>query len=134
LTVGAPLLGLAVGLPNLYDGDSAGGVTLVVLSTIVGPSLGWFYAGRPGMALETMGVRAIGGVLLLYGLNPSLEGQPTDGNKAMAWSGAALMIGATLVDLIGPASVISRDNERARMAVVPTMHRGGGGLALAGSF
>jgi hypothetical protein len=136
LAVGVPALGLAIGVP-IADGeaDLGGGTTLAALSAIVGPSVGWFYAGRPWYGLATTGGRLAGGVLLLWAVADSFEARATSSDEARALAGVGLIIGSTLVDLIGPPAVIGRDNDRAgAVVVVPTAHPGGGGLAVAGSF
>jgi hypothetical protein len=135
LTIGVPLLGLAIGVPIAdREPDIGGGSMLVAASLIVGPSTGWFYAGRPWHGLATTAGRLTGGVLILRGVLGSWEATPTRSEEGMVLGGVALVLGATLVDLIGAPSVIAGDNTRVRTALVSTAHRGGGGLALAGSF
>lgn len=136
LSIGVPTLGLAVGIPMVdrEPGLGGGGAALVAASAIVGPSLGWFYAGRPGLGLATIGARVAGGALLFGAVAVSWESHASGPAEAAGLSGVGLIIGATLIDVLGPPAVIASDSSRARMAVVPMPHPRGGGLALAGSF
>lgn len=135
LTVGVPALGLLVGIPLADRGSAVGlGPLLVAASVIVGPSVGWFYAGHTGYGLATTGGRLTGGLILAWVALESWGRPLNSSGTALAWTGMAVIGASTLVDLAGVPAVIGRDNERIRATFVPTAHRGGGGLALAGSF
>lgn len=135
LTVGVPALGLLVGIPLAERGSAVGlGPVLVAASVIVGPSVGWFYAGHTGYGLATTGGRLTGGLILAWVALESWGRPLNSSGTTLAWTGIAVVGASTLVDLAGVPAVIGRDNERIRTTFVPTVHRGGGGLALAGSF
>jgi hypothetical protein len=135
LTVGVPTLGLLVGVSLAGSESSVGlGSALIATSVIVGPSVGWFYAGHGGYGIATTGGRLGGGLLLAWVALNNWGRTPNSTSIALAWTGVAVVGASTLVDLVGVPAVIGRDNERIRTTLVPTAHRGGGGLALAGSF
>jgi hypothetical protein len=135
LTVGVPAVGLLVGIPLAERGSAVGlGPLLVAASVIVGPSVGWFYAGHSGYGLATTGGRLTGGLILAWVALESWGRPLNSSGSALVWTGMAVIGASTLVDLVGVPAVIGRDNERIRATFVPTVHRGGGGLALAGSF
>jgi hypothetical protein len=114
------------------DPGEEGGVPLAtaVLGMIVGPSTGWLYAGRPGLAMLTTGMR-LGGALLVA---PLLDSESTEAARPLL--GMAIFATATLIDWIGPPISVANGNERARKAtVVPMVTPGGGaGLSFAGAF
>jgi hypothetical protein len=135
LSVGVPTLGLLVGIQLAERGSAMGlGSALIVTSVIVGPSVGWFYAGHPGYGLATTGGRLTGGLILAWVALESWGRPLNSSGTTLAWTGMAVVGVSTLVDLAGVPAVIGHDNERIRTTLVPTVHRGGGGLALAGSF
>jgi hypothetical protein len=123
-----PIAVVAAGV--LMDPDDGAGAALFILGGVVGPSTGWLYAGRPGLAALTAGMRLGGGWLVLD------EVFEYGGSEGKALLGMAIFATATLIDWIGPAVSVANANERARNAtVVPTVTPGGGaGLSFVGAF
>jgi hypothetical protein len=120
---------LVAGSIILLDPDEGAGATMLLLGGVVGPSMGWLYAGRPGLAALTAGMRLGGGLLVIQNL---FEG---DGEGAVLL-GMAVFATATLIDWIGAPISVANCNERARSAVVvPAVTPGGGtGLSVVGTF
>jgi hypothetical protein len=111
------------------DPDDGAGLVMVLFGAIAGPSTGWLYAGRPGLAALTAGMRLGGALLAIRGLDE----QSNDAVRPLL--GMATFATATLIDWFGAPISVAIGNERARNAVVvPAVTPGGGGLSFIGTF
>jgi hypothetical protein len=91
------------------DSESGGGALAglaVVGGSLVGPSLGHFYAGRTGRALGGIGIRLVAGAAIVGGFGMSFDsgggswGFESDGDgDALMAAGAALWVTSTIVDI-----------------------------------
>jgi hypothetical protein len=99
------LLGTAVPaaatLPLIWESSGTSVAhTSAILCTgayLLGPSLGHFYAGRPGRAFAGIGIRVLAGAgVAIAGLGSGSEGGVTSGQAALGVAGA----------IVGAASVI----------------------------
>jgi hypothetical protein len=124
-------IAVVAGSVNLLDPDEGAGAWGVTIGAIALPSMGWFYAGRPLYGLATTGTRLAGFALAIRVLDDSAT---AGGDEGVILFGAALIAASTLVDWIGAPLAVARDNARARAAVVPAVHAGGGGLSIVGAF
>jgi hypothetical protein len=106
---------------------------------VVAPSFGHWYRGKYwtrglGIRLAGTGVAAFGGILILSSIFGGGEGNAEVG-VGMMIAGGGLFVGGTVDDIIQAPRMARRHNMQLRgLAVVPTVQRGGGGLALSGSF
>jgi hypothetical protein len=124
-------LPIAAILTGVYVLPEEVGAVSILAGMVVGPSTGWFYAGRTGRGLLTTATRLAGGLLML----PVLDDSGSSSSDAgVVLLGATMFVAATLVDWIGPAVVVANDNARARATLVPAVQSGGFGLSLVGSF
>lgn len=68
---------------------------------LLGPSLGHFYAGRPGRAFAGIGLRALAGVgVAIAGLGSGSEGGITSGQAAIGVAGAIIGGASVLYDIV----------------------------------
>lgn len=114
----------------VVDPDEDPAAAVIVGSVVVGPSLGWFYAGRPGYGLATAAARLAGFALAIQ----VLDDRPGSNDEGAILAGAALIVTTTLIDWIGTPLVVASDNASARTAILPAVYDGGGGLSIAGAF
>ena len=146
------VLGTAAGLGIMVAGaetDSGGLALLGLATTLVGPSMGHFYAGEHGRGLAQTGVRAAGtGVTVGAAFWLLLECFPFPGTEceggtgpaiAMA-SGLAVVAGSALYSIYDAPRAARRHNARARrlvLAPAPVVgpdHSSGFGLYLGGEL
>lgn len=127
VTSGSSALATLIG--GAMSAGSGGSGWPLAIGLVGGPYAGWIYAGRPLSGLPTAGVRILGAYLARKG-----PFGPAEGNHFEL--GLLLLGGGILADWIAVPVAVSADNQRARAALVPVpvAHRGGGGLAIAGSF
>lgn len=88
---------------------------------LVGPSLGHFYAGRPGRALVGIGIRTAALVGLAAGFGASWNGN--SGGDELMLASAAVGVGVMVWDILGVRGSVRRHNAKlnpARPAVVLT--------------
>lgn len=101
---------------------------------LVGPSVGHFYAGEVGRGLATIGIRALGGGVMLLGVgNPKGEGT----NDGLLAAGAVIVGAATLYDLWDAPRAARRASRRVVVAPVALAGPGGSvgwGLGAAAAF
>ncbi len=118
----------------------SGAAVLLVGAVIIGPSLGHFYAARPGVAFAGIGVRLLAGAgVAVGGLASTSEGGATSGSNAMAAIGA-IVGGASIVwDILrAPHSARVHNNQvrqgRISLRITPSVHAGGLGLCAVATF
>ena len=118
--------------------DGAG--ILLVGALVIGPSLGHFYAGRPGRAFAGIGVRILGGAGLAVGSLASIaESGATNGSTAIAAIGAIVGGAAILFDIIRAPHSAQVHNDRVRegrfgFGITPSLGAGGLGLRATATF
>lgn len=117
-----------------------GAAVLLVGAVIIGPSLGHFYAARPGAAFLGIGVRLLAGAgVAVGGLASVSEGGATSGANAIVAIGA-IVGGASIVwDILrAPHSARVHNNQvrqgRISLLVTPSLHAGGLGLCAVATF
>ena len=102
------LLGTAVPaaatLPLIWESSGTSVAhTSAVLCTgafLIGPSLGHFYAGRPGRAFAGIGVRVLAGAgVAIAGLGSGSEGGVTSGQAALGVAGAVAGAASVIYDI-----------------------------------
>jgi hypothetical protein len=152
LGVSLGVMGLGAGMLALgVAADSDAVATAGAAAAFVGPTVGRLYAGK--LALGGLLVRTIGVGVIIHGAHERVtpdkcvpeEGidctradkaaadRERRGNRIM-YAGAALLVGATLWDIVW-APLDAREFNRAHaLAIAPTLMPGGAGLALGGSF
>ena len=116
-------------------------ITAGLLSTLVTPSLGHWYAGH--YLTAGMPMRAGGGVLVIAGLAKALGSENSDGGgngdagATMFLAGAGLYLGGVLYDIATAPSAAEHWNDK-HLQIAPTMVSSGThttvGLGLGGSF
>ena len=92
--------------------DAASGL-LVLSAYMVGPSLGHFYAGRPGRAFLGIGVRT----LALVGAGAAVAtswDNPNSGSDALAIASLLVGGGSAIVDIAGASGSARAHNEKMR--------------------
>lgn len=138
-------LALMVAGANSSGANADSLVTVGLLSTLVTPSLGHWYAGH--YLTGGMAMRAGGGVLVIAGLAQALgssldsensgSGDNGDSGAAMFLVGAGLYVGGALYDIATAPSAAERWNTT-HLQLAPTMVSSGThttvGLGLGGSF
>jgi len=142
LAVAPVVIGAGLLMYSAHDPDSTlGGIALTggLTSLTFGPSVGHFYAGAVGIGVLTSGVR-LGGLTLiaidsLQDLCIFCEEQP-ENDHIEAYVGGALIVGATLYDILDAAPAARRHN--AKYQIVPTVLRTDdgpvAGVAIGGAF
>jgi hypothetical protein len=146
------VLGTAAGLGMMAVGaetDSGALGLLGIATTLVGPSLGHFYAGEPGRGVAQSGIRVggaglmLGGAIWLFAECFSLSGEPCEGGAGPAIvmaTGLAVTTGSALYSIYDAPRAARRQNARARRLVLtpaPVVgpdHSSGFGLHLGGQF
>jgi hypothetical protein len=124
---------LEVNKPLLYTGLG---------SSIVTPSLGHFYAGK--YLTVGMGIRAAAAGLALYGVSQNQDQpcdiDPTQNCPTLTGTGFTFIALATIAYIGGVAYDVRTTPDavesynKLHVQLLPTVTRGGGGLALGGSF
>ncbi len=129
----APLVWKARGAPD-------GAAIILVGALIIGPSLGHFYAARPGPAFAGIGIRALaGGAVAVGGLAAGSEQGATSGSNAMAAIGA-IVGGASLVwDILRAPHSAQVHNDKVRrgqvgILITPSISAAGVGLLATATF
>ena len=132
-------LALTVVGANMENGSGASLMTVGVLSSIITPSFGHWYAGEYWTA--GLGMRAGGGIAFVAGAAQAFgcidaENSCDDG-AALVLVGAGLYIGGTLYDIATAPSAAERWNEK-HLQLAPTVVSSGThqtlGLGLGGAF
>lgn len=86
---------------------------------LVGPSLGFFYGGLIGRGLVGVGLRALGGGLMVIGIVNLVEAIFGEENSAESvtipfYAGAGIVIGSIIWDLATVKSAVRKRNEKIR--------------------
>ncbi len=158
LAIGATIGGIALTASGL-DRDNGNVVLGGAALTLIGPSVGHFYAGETAHGVKMSLLR--GGAALVLGVGfvertfvvdcaPSVDGSPEGGcntgdtrrnGERMMWIGGATLIGATLYDLWDAHNAAHRANVKAARSwsIAPGIMAGASGttvpaLALAGTW
>lgn len=101
------LLGTLIPLPTLI---------LTVPGIVVGPSLGYFYGGKPGRAWMGIGLRVagLGGMVSSFAIC-GWDCGPGDSGYDMAWivfiAGGGLTVGSAIVDIATVKGAVRKRNE-----------------------
>jgi TM2 domain-containing membrane protein YozV len=113
---------------NDSDDHAAAGLTLLG-SLLLGPSLGHFYAGRPGRALIGIGLRTLALAGVTAGVAATWNGD-SDAGAAAGYAGVALGGAVVLWDIVrAPHSAKVRNEQRRRSAAVtPVLSPEGSGI------
>lgn len=137
------LIPLALGTAMIATNDSgdysdSGGSAegfLIYAGLYIGPSLGYFYAGKSGRGLASFGLR--NGIALLslvgaFAICPPMDycddGQVAAGSAIIIAGGVAIL-GSAIYDLANVKRTVRESNERklaSRVAVTPTYSRADG--------
>ncbi len=120
-----PIVVVAGSALSLDSGEGLAG-PMLVLGAVAGPSTGWLYVGRPGMAAVTAGMRLGGGLLAVR----ALDDRPGSGGGSPVL-GVIIFATATLIDWIGPGASLPGPSQT---TVVPAVQGGGAGLSFVGVF
>jgi hypothetical protein len=82
---------------------------------LVGPSLGHFYAGRPGRAFAGVGLRTLAGAAVAVGLAAGIsEGGSTEGSNALAAVGAVVGGAVVVWDIVSAPKSAKLHNQELR--------------------
>jgi hypothetical protein len=126
----------AVGLSAQSEGaDNAGSGLLLLGALIVGPSVGHFYADRPGRAFAGIGIRAAAAAGLGAAVAMSWN-KTSEPAKLLAGASIAVGGGSILWDILSaPRSVrLHNEKSRPRLSVTPTGIGKAGGVQMTVRF
>ena len=107
-------------IPFLIDSNGATG-GLFSAGILVGPSLGFFYAGNGGRAFQGILTRGVGLILAALATNIYAEGITDDpdsfilastGSAFVVFTASAILITSIVVDLVGAPVHVHRQNKR----------------------
>ncbi len=108
---------------------------------VVGPSLGYFYAGQSGRAWRGIGLRVLGLGTLIGAAAASWDcyGNECETARAVALVGSVVTLGSAIYDIASVRGAVRRRNERAQgvsVRVAPTYYsrRRAAGVALQVTF
>ena len=126
-TVGPVGIGLAMSAGDEEDGATLASALLMSGGVLVGPSLGHFYAERPGRALVGIGIRVLGGAGMIGGFAIAWESDwwnesDSTAGEALFLAGAAVTAASAIVDIATAPQSARRHNEkigRARVSLAP---------------
>lgn len=112
---------------------------LISSGVVLGPSLGYFYAGRPGRAFAGMGIRTAIGFGTLIGAFATCGWNcgPGDGAYNTAWGiivvGGAVAVGSAIHDISKVDDAVRSENQKRRhpkLAVIPEYFPGSKAVGL----
>lgn len=112
-----------------------------VVGLVVAPSLGQLYAGEPGRAAISVGIRATAALGLAVGLaNDTISGAGNGGalhdvawwSSPLIYASAMVLAASTIYDLVDAHRAVRR--ERLPVSIAPTPMPNGAGMAIAGVF
>ncbi len=134
-TVGPIAVGLALAAPGPTNDAAIPSILFITGGVALGPSLGHFYAGRPGRATATAVLRTgvmAASLIIAFSACP-LEGC-TDEEEATAAistvTGAAVAAGLAIYDIVTAKASVRRHNQRISLIPwVPPRGRGVGVIA-----
>jgi hypothetical protein len=123
-------IGMAFAVGSQDDDNPAAGLTFLG-ALVLGPSLGHFYAGRPGRALTGIGLRTLALAGVMAGVAATWNGD-SDAGAALGYAGVVLGGAVVLWDIVrAPHSAKVRNEQRRRSAsVTPTLSPGDAGVRL----
>jgi hypothetical protein len=121
-------IGMAFAVGSQDDESAAAGFTFLG-ALLLGPSLGHFYAGRPGRALTGIGLRTLALAAVTAGVAATWNNE-SDAGDAAAYAGLALGGAVVLWDIVrAPHSAKVRNEQRRRSAAVaPVLSPDGSGI------
>jgi hypothetical protein len=132
----------AVGAFDVYRANSSDSVVpgiLLVGGLLIGPSLGHFYAGRPGRAWKGIGIRAVAGLGLTVAVAETL-GESTEQHLEVLGGVCAVLGGVVIAwDIVAaPHSAHFHNDEvrraRTNIGIAPSVGAAGLGLRADASF
>lgn len=121
------------------DGPEAAGFVLVG-ALVLGPSLGHFYAERPGPAFAGIGIRLLAGAAVAYGgLADASEGGATSTSNAIAAAGVIVGGASILWDIARAPHSARVYNDHVRQGrisfgITPSVGPAGVGLSASVTF
>ena len=119
--------------------DRLAPISLISSGVVIGPSLGYFYAGRPGRAFAGMGIRTAIGFGSLIGAFATCGWNcgPGDGAYNTAWGimvvGGAVALGSAIHDISKVDDAVRSENQKHRhpkLAVMPEYFPGSKAVGL----
>jgi hypothetical protein len=122
-------IGAALAMSSDDVDDQAAAELTLLGALLVGPSLGHFYAGRPGRALLGVGLRTLALAGVTAGVAATWNGD-SDAGAAAGIAGVALGGAVVLWGIVrAPHSAKVRNEQRRRSAAVsPTLSPDGSGI------
>jgi len=127
--------------PLVFESTSSDPAAYVLVGAlIIGPSLGHFYAGRPGPAFAGIGIRLLAGAAVAVGgLAASSEAGATSGSDAIAAVGVIVGGASVIYDILrAPHSARVHNDEmrqsRIGFGITPRVGSMGVGLSVAATF
>jgi|GEM_PF-1075998 len=127
--------------PLVFESTSSDPAAYVLVGALlIGPSLGHFYAGRPGPAFAGIGIRLLAGAAVAVGgLAASSEAGTTSGSDAIAAIGAIVGGASVIYDILrAPHSARVHNDEvrqnRIGFGITPAVGSSGVGLSVAATF
>jgi hypothetical protein len=127
--------------PLVFESTSSDPAAYVLVGAlIVGPSLGHFYAGRPGPAFAGIGIRLLAGAAVAVGgLAASSEAGATSGSDAIAAVGAIVGGASVIYDILRAPHSARVHNDEVRQSrigfrITPPVGSAGVGLSVAATF
>ena len=123
-TLGPIGAGLLLALPS--DGAVGGGVALFLAGSIVGPSLGHFYANHPGRGAVGIAVRTGAGLATLWGIRCGFTEAYCNSEPAFGYVGLAVALVSIIYD-VGTAPASARRYNKSRISLSIQSVRGEAG-------
>lgn len=127
--------------PLVFESTSSDPAAYVLVGAlIIGPSLGHFYAGRPGPAFAGIGIRLLAGAAVAVGgLAASSEAGATSGSDAIAVVGAIVGGASVIYDILRAPHSARVHNDEVRQSrigfrITPPVGSAGVGLSVAATF
>ena len=127
--------------PLVFESTSSDPAAYVLVGALlIGPSLGHFYAGRPGPAFAGIGIRLLAGAAVAVGgLASTSEAGATSGSDAIAAIGAIVGGASVIYDILrAPHSARVHNDEvrqnRIGFGITPAVGSSGVGLSVAATF
>ncbi len=105
LSLGGTLLPVGMGFasidysPDGPEDESIAPSLLILSGAVFGPSLGYFYGGRPGRALTGIGIRVAGTAAMVGAVAASWDNPDASGAGALALVGLGLFVASPIYDI-----------------------------------
>jgi len=133
LGTAAPIgVGYAMASSNEISLDDAGPASLVLGGFVLGPSLGHFYAGKPGRALAGIGIRVASLLGMAVAVGESWD-QESKGADVLAGVSLGVGAGSAIFDIVTAGKSAQRHNRTAggtRICLAPALVGSAPGLRL----